>query len=84
MHKLMGGRKETVSDAEILQLFEDADEPILSTSDVADLIDFSNRGANTRLYRLHDQGHLGLKQAGKTNVWWITDAGREYLENVEE
>jgi DNA-binding Lrp family transcriptional regulator len=57
----MAGRKETVSDREILQIFEDATDPFLSTSEVADGLDFSNEGARKRLYSLAEEGLLQYK-----------------------
>lgn len=80
----MGGRKETVSDEELLSYVAEVDEPFLSTSEIADHFDFGNPGMNKRLYRLENSGYLDQKTAGGTNIWWLTDAGEHYLEATEE
>jgi len=67
----MAGRKETVSDEEILQLFEEASDPVLTTSEVADYLDFSKEGARKRLYNLADDGKLDYKKAGRNPVFWL-------------
>ena len=76
----MAGREETVSDKEILKFFEDADDPILGTGDVAELLDFSKRGARERLYKLTDKGLIDYRKIGRVPAFWITDKGRAYLE----
>jgi len=77
----MAGRKPTVSDSETLQFFVNSDDPFLTTAEVADLAGFStNSGANKRLTELEKQGYVHSKTVGRGLAWWITDAGREYLE----
>jgi predicted ArsR family transcriptional regulator len=80
----MAGRKETVSDAEILSIFADASDPFLTTNEVAGELEFSNAGARKRLYALVDEGYLDLKRVGRSPVWWLTDDGREFLESDVE
>lgn len=77
----MGGREKTVSDEEILRIIEDDEDLVLSTKDVADAIEFSRRGAHPRLSELEERGYLGRKRAGRTDVWWVTEAGRRFLES---
>jgi predicted ArsR family transcriptional regulator len=66
----MAGRKETVSDEEILRLFEESSDPFLTTSEVADELGFSNHGARKRLYRLAEEGELEFKRVGNAPAWW--------------
>ncbi|MFC4407974.1 hypothetical protein [Haloarchaeobius iranensis] len=80
----MAGRKETVSDSEILNFFAESDDPVLTTSEVADAFDFSNEGMRKRLYSLVDESALDYKKAGRSPVWWLTEAGRESLNEPEE
>ncbi|WP_200531934.1 winged helix-turn-helix domain-containing protein [Halorubrum sp. LN27] len=75
----MAGRKNTVPDQQILQLFEESDDPFLTTSEVADEFGFTNSGILKRLKALADDGKLGSKSAGKGKAWWLTDEGREYV-----
>lgn len=76
----MGGRKETVSDEEILQLFVDADRPFLTSPEVAEKLDFTRAGAIKRLNSLETGGYLNVKKTGNTNIWWITDAGKDSID----
>ena len=77
----MAGRKDTVSDAEILEFFEDTVDPFLTTAEIADLLDFSNEGARKRLYDMADEGLLDYKRVGRSPAWWLTDEGKAYLKD---
>lgn len=77
----MGGREQRIGDDEILRLFAMVDDPVLSTSEVAESFDYSNAGMRDRLLDLHSRGHLGHKVAGQTSIWWLTVAGEYYIEN---
>lgn len=73
-----------MSDREILKYFSIVDDPVLTTNEVADFLDFSNPGAIKRLHALEDEGYIESKKAGRNPVWWITDDGREYVEQAQE
>lgn len=77
---MAGGRKESVDDKEILRVFEQADDPILFTREVAEEIEFSSQGTLPRLRQLEDRGLLASKKGGKALVWWITEEGEEFLD----
>ncbi|MFD2655332.1 hypothetical protein ACFSUP_04355 [Gracilibacillus thailandensis] len=68
-----------MSDKDILQFFIDAEDPVLGTGDIADFLDFSNRGARERLYKLSDKGLVDYRKLGRVPAWWITERGRAYL-----
>jgi Mn-dependent DtxR family transcriptional regulator len=76
---MAGGREETVSDAEILWIFVQSDDPFLFTGEVADELGFSNNGAASRLKDLSKRNLLAVKRAGRVPGWWITEEGREFL-----
>lgn len=76
----MAGRKETISDTEILRYFEESDEPFLSTGEMADMLGFSKTGARKRLYELSEEGLLDFKRVGRSPVFWLTSEGEETLE----
>jgi predicted ArsR family transcriptional regulator len=76
----MAGRKETVSDAEILRFFEESSDPFLTTVEVAEFLGFSNEGARKRLYDLADEGLIDFKRVGRSPAWWITNSGRELID----
>jgi len=68
------GRKPTVPDSEILQVFIDKSDPVLTTTEVADEIGLGRRGTYNRLQQLAENGDLRLKKVGETGaVWWHPD-----------
>lgn len=69
----MTGRDKTVSDEEILQVFRDSSDPVLTTSEVAEEFDFSNAGAGKRLKDLVNEGKLESKRAGRNPVYWLPE-----------
>jgi Mn-dependent DtxR family transcriptional regulator len=72
------GRKPTVSDEDILQVFRDFSDPVLSTKDVAEAIDMSRRGAYSRLEELENNGQIEQKKIGQTAaVWWYPPTLKE-------
>ncbi|WP_281193981.1 winged helix-turn-helix transcriptional regulator [Halorubrum sp. F4] len=75
----MAGRKETISDEEILKIFRSSSDPVLTTSELAGETDFSLNGIRKRLYSLEERGLINKKKAGNSPVWWITDEGKKYL-----
>jgi DNA-binding Lrp family transcriptional regulator len=69
------GRKPTVSDEEILDVFRETSDPVLTTSEVADGIGLSRRGTFERLNRLESEEVLEMKKVGETGaVWWYPNA----------
>ncbi|PSP56362.1 hypothetical protein BRC82_02390 [Halobacteriales archaeon QS_1_67_19] len=68
------GRKPRVSDDEILQLFRDTDDPVLSTAEVTDELSIKRSATYKRLSSLRDDGRLYNKQIGGRNtVWWLSE-----------
>lgn len=65
------GREPTVSDEEILDVFRDASDPVLTTSEVSEEIGIGHRGTFDRLDQLEADGKLNMKKVGETAaVWW--------------
>lgn len=79
----MGGRKKTVPDRKLLEYIHGHEDVVLSTSEMADHFDFSKSGMRDRLVELESGGHLGHKVAGGTSIWWLTDAGKHFVETDE-
>lgn len=73
----MGGRPPEHSDEEVAQLFIDARDPSLFTTEVAELLDMTQQGAYERLSRLEEKGYVRGKTVKNARVWWLTPAGRE-------
>jgi hypothetical protein len=69
------GRKPRVTDEEILDLFRETADPVLSTAEIADALPIGRRGVLDRLHNLADEGKLGSKNIGGRNiVWWRTES----------
>jgi predicted ArsR family transcriptional regulator len=65
------GRPPSVSDDQILDVFESAEDPVLTASEVADQLEMGRRGILTRLESLEKQGYLHSKKVGgRSTVWW--------------
>lgn len=65
------GREPTVSDDVILNVFREAEDPVLTTAEVAEQLDIERRGTYYRLQKLVDEGVLKMKKPGGTGaVWW--------------
>ena len=68
------GRKPRVTDDEILQLFRDTDDPVLSTAEVTEQVSIKRNGTYKRLSALRDDGQLtGKNIGGRNTVWWIPE-----------
>ncbi|MFC6823454.1 hypothetical protein [Halopelagius fulvigenes] len=69
-----GGRKPRVTDEDLLNVFRESDEPVLSTAEVAEQVPIKRRGTLNRLQTLKEDGYLESKQIGGRNtVWWLTE-----------
>lgn len=65
------GRKPTDTDDDILELFRESDDPVLSTREVADQLSISRRATYERLRKLSEEGKLEAKKiGGRSFVWW--------------
>lgn len=73
-----GGRKPRVTDADLLDVFRETADPVLSTAEVSDALPIKRRGTLNRLRALEDAGELDSKQIGGRNtVWWVIDESDE-------
>ena len=69
------GRKPRVTDEEILQLFRETNDPILSTDEVTEQLSIGRSATYKRLKSLQDEGRLQAKTIGKKNtVYWLDEA----------
>lgn len=68
------GRKPTITDKEILDVFRAASDPVLTTSEVAENFSISHRGVRDRLEKLEEEGVLESKKVGARGmVWWYSN-----------
>lgn len=66
------GPDPTVSDEQILELFRDSDDPVLTASEIADQVDLTRRNVLNRLKDLETEGALRSKKVGgRSTVWWL-------------
>jgi len=65
------GRKPMVSDEEILAVFENADDPVLMATEVAEPLPIGRRAVYNRLQSLEEDGILKSKKTGaRSTIWW--------------
>ena len=66
------GRKPRVTDDEILQLFRDTSDPVLSTAEVTEQLSIKRSATYKRLSALRDDEQLtGKDIGGRNTIWWI-------------
>ncbi|NHX37283.1 MULTISPECIES: hypothetical protein [Halolamina] len=73
-----GGREPTVSDSELLELFDDADVPVLKTSELAEKIPIGERQVRSRLETLSEDDRVGSRMITAQNrvrLWWHSRIG---------
>jgi predicted ArsR family transcriptional regulator len=68
------GPAPSVTDDEFIDLFEEAEDPVLSTAEVAEKVSLTRRTVLGRLDSLKAEGRLDGKQIGGRNkIWWIPE-----------
>jgi predicted transcriptional regulator len=71
------GRNRVVSDTEILREIRLHPDPIVTASEVAEAVDMTPQGVNSRLNELVDEELVVRKDVGaRAAVYWLTDAGK--------
>lgn len=82
-----GRYTESVSEQDILKVFDRADAPFLTAKELARELPFTKQAANYRLNQMRENDHVERKQAGGRAVgWWATVApapSEETLEDIE-
>ena len=69
------GRKPRVTDEEILRLFQESSDPVLSTDEVKEILPIGRSATYKRLSALRDEGQLNGKSiGGKNTVYWLPDS----------
>jgi hypothetical protein len=67
----MGNGGSQVQDSDIFSLFRDIDEPVLTTSEIANKLPIGQRATLNRLQKLESEGNMQKKKVGaKGAVWW--------------
>ncbi|SEH11526.1 hypothetical protein SAMN04487967_0392 [Natronorubrum sediminis] len=66
------GPKPRVSDEEILQVFRQSADPVLTASEVSTELPIKRRSVYDRLVQLEEVDTLESKKVGgRTTVWWL-------------
>lgn len=68
----------------VLGVFETVDSPIITSRMVKDELECSQESARSKLIRLHDQGRVGRRKVGQTNVFWRTKSPESRLKQLSE
>lgn len=70
------GRNPEDTDEEILDVFRNSEDPVLTAGEVAEHLSIGRRATHNRLVALQERGVLKRKDIGPRTVWWIsqTDA----------
>lgn len=68
---------EKVTDQDVLKVFDYADEPVLTASEVAAELPITREAAGRRLNRMREDGLVDRKETGARAVaWWAKRAPR--------
>lgn len=57
----------------VLDVFDQVQGPVITSSDVADALGCTTEAARQKLRRLVDQGRLDRRKTGRTTVYWRVD-----------
>ena len=66
--------RDNMPDPELMNVFQSAEDPILTATEVAERIGVTRQYAHQRLQDLHDAGVVTRKKVGsRAVVWWPVD-----------
>jgi len=64
-------RERKISEQDILKLFDDANEPFMTASEIAEQLPVSRQAVNYRLGQMNEKDLVGKKKTGASSVgWW--------------
>jgi len=66
-------------DLKLLRLIRLRSEPFATASDLEPDMEVGRRQTRNRLDDLVDDGHLNVQTVGRTNVYWLTDKGKIFI-----
>jgi ribosomal protein S25 len=70
---------ETVTQDRVLDVFDDVEGPVVTSSDVAESLDCTTEAARRKLQSLYDEGVLDRRKTGRTLIYWRTEALTEEI-----
>lgn len=82
------GRPRKVSNTDILQVLRPTVDPTnlraMTTSAVSEQVDLGRDQTRNRLNDLAVEGWVGRERFSDTMIWWLTEEGRDYLDELED
>lgn len=70
---------------ELLYVFRDRDDPVLTAPEVADELGITQQAAHKRLQRAADDGDLKRKTVGaRAVVWWVPTAVPDHVTDSDD
>ncbi len=70
-----------VTEQDVLLVFDAADEPFLTASEIAERLPVSRQAVNYRLNEMHEEGLVGKKKVGARAVGWWAEVAPEPAES---
>lgn len=67
------GRPRATTDQQIVDVIETADDPVLTTSEIAQDLPIGERGLRDRLKNLAEQNEIVTKKVGRSRIWYSVD-----------
>ena len=77
------GRRPRVTDAEIIEVFREADAPVLTAPELAAALPIGRRAMHDRLKQLETNGQLASKSVGRSTIWWSPEYTRTFSSERE-
>jgi hypothetical protein len=74
-----GGRRRAVEPEDAREVLENADEPVLSTSEVGDRLGVSHPTAGKRLNTLQERGEVDYADVGRSKAWYLSEVTEHRL-----
>ena len=68
---------ETADESEVLGVFDAVSGPVVTTTDVSDVLGITTESARQKLNGLVEGGALRRRKTGRTVVYWRVDGGQE-------
>ncbi|MFB6187042.1 MAG: hypothetical protein ABEI86_09285, partial [Halobacteriaceae archaeon] len=68
-----GRYTETITLADVLDVFKTVEGPVVTSSDVAEVLDCSQETARRKLQSLENRGQVTSRKTAGVIVWWIVD-----------
>ena len=76
------GRSKKATDVEILREIAVAPAPVVTASELAEVLPYSTDGVRLRLKELEEDGLVESREVGaRAVVWWLTTDGKKQAAN---